>query len=251
MPAEFIVTVESFAPKDAGREPTFEDRVGRLDWVTETDDATEYHDAQEFLPLDRPDVPFRPDAPITAGELAALATAAAAHGEIPGVDEEAPATQNVRATRGVHFAEPEAAGTNNEEEIPGVQDQVPGVPGPEGVQDQVPGVPGPEDEVPGVPVPDSEPHSTEEASTEEEEITVSTDSEYEPSNSSLLSSYEDDDGDQDPLPKLIPRTLDEENESDDEDEGGSNGSGVKGTQTTTKSGRRVRINRHLFDYSTN
>jgi hypothetical protein len=46
---------------------------------------------------------------------------------------------------------------------------------------------------------------------------------------------------------LIPRAPDEEDESDDVDEGGSNRSHAERTQTTTKSGNKVHINRHLFD----
>jgi hypothetical protein len=130
MPTDVIVTVESFAPADGVREPVFEVCNGHLDWETDTDDANEYHDAQEYIPLEDQDVPLRPDAAITAAELQALTADATAHGEIPGVntDDENDETTDDGPT------DTDASSNKEEPELVGIQDEIPGV------QDAIPGV---------------------------------------------------------------------------------------------------------------
>jgi glucan-binding YG repeat protein len=111
----------------------------------------------------------------------------------------------------------EAPSDNDDEpQLPGVQDAIPGVPDTHpGVQAATPGV---------------EQHYTQEHEDEDEEEIVfgtdsETDSDYEPS----INPTSDDDA-----------NADEEHETDDEDK-------ERRTQTTTRSGRRIRIDRHLFD----
>jgi hypothetical protein len=221
MPANITATVESFAPVDAVREPVFENRNGRLDWETDVNDADEYHDAQEFVPLKEQDVPLRPDAAITTAELHALAADATAHGEIPGVntDDENDDTTTDDENNDTPDDGPtdtEAPSDDGKPKILGVQDAIPGV------QDANPGV---QDAIPGV-----QENNTEEEE-EEEEIVFETDSEYEPSvNTSHLTSEDDST---------------EEHEDSSQDSTGSDEE--RRIQTTTRSGRGIRIERHVYD----
>jgi hypothetical protein len=227
MPAEVIATIESFATCDATSDPAFEDRRGRRDWETKTDDPREYHDAQEYVPVEEPNVPLRPDSPITPAELLDLTADATAHGDIPVVDggpddgtemaDAAVAEVNIGANStdaGVNDGA-DTPGPGVQAEIPGVQADTPGVQNEAqneilGVQDATPGA---YNDIPG-------------GQDAEHEIEFETDSEYKPNNTS---------------------TSDEFTDSDDSSEHSNDGTTDQRPQTINRSGRKVRINPDLFD----
>jgi hypothetical protein len=124
MPADVIVTVESFAPTNAVRDPVFQDQNGRMEWQTEVDNPEEYHDTQEYVPPEeQDDIPFRYDDDILTAERDAPTEDAAAHGEVPGRDIDD------------NGADTEAPSVDDDEpKIPGVQAAIPEVP------DAAPGV---------------------------------------------------------------------------------------------------------------